>query len=67
MAIEAVSTTMYISHYFPSLYKNGLTSLGVVVTYVLLAFFFVNYVGVKFLGFHISLISTNKYIITIIV
>ncbi|BBG23238.1 APC family permease [Sulfuracidifex tepidarius] len=51
VAIEAVATTTYLSHYFPSLYSGGLTPLGIVLTYVLLAIFFlVNYAGVKFLG-----------------
>ncbi len=52
VAIEAVATTTYISHFFPSLASgNQLTFEGIAVTYILLiVFFLVNYYGVKFLG-----------------
>ncbi|BDC18913.1 APC family permease [Acidianus sp. HS-5] len=52
VAIEAVATTTYISHFFPTLTSgNQLTLEGIVVTYALLIIFFlVNYYGVKFLG-----------------
>ncbi|WP_338077988.1 APC family permease [Acidianus infernus] len=52
VAIEAVATTTYISHFIPSLYSgNQLTTEGIMVTYVLLIIFFlINYYGVKFLG-----------------
>ncbi|ARM75227.1 APC family permease [Acidianus manzaensis] len=52
VSIEAVATTTYLSHFFPSLYSSGnLTMEGILVTYILLVlFFFANYFGVKGLG-----------------
>ncbi|WP_162199582.1 APC family permease [Sulfuracidifex metallicus] len=51
VAIEAVAATTYLSHFFPSLYDNGLSTSGIVLTYVLLVVFFLaNYFGVKLLG-----------------